>query len=69
MSKADAAVVQARNAARARWGGQVVTRAAGVVVERAAELGDEQLLRLAHAAAEEAERRRAVARSEGRGAV
>jgi hypothetical protein len=46
MSTADAGEAarseNARAAARARWGSQVVSRAAGIVVERAAELDEAQ---------------------------
>jgi hypothetical protein len=65
MSDAQQASEAARQLANARWRGQVASRAAAVTAERIAELGDEQVLRLAHAAAEEAARRAAVARAEG----
>ena len=53
----------ARAMNRQRWRGQHVVRCADVVAERIAELPDEQVVRLAHAAAEDAARRAAVRRA------
>jgi hypothetical protein len=53
MSTTDARVEAARTAARARWGAQVVTRSAEVVIERVDELPDAVRERV-HQATEEA---------------
>ena len=65
MADPDAAEA-ARALNRLRWGNRVAVRAAEVATERIEELPDAEVVRMAHNAAEEVERRRLVARAEGR---